>query len=108
MAQTVMVLPNATNTLEAEFARHEKKWKKDTRFVSSLHDKYLHPSYARIIGLGVPVVPYILRGLERESDDWFYALRSVTGENPVPMSAAGNVPKMADIWLTWGRKRGLL
>jgi hypothetical protein len=91
-----------------EFRNHADMWKREMRFVSSLHEKYLHPSYARIIGIGEPAVPLILRSLQREPDDWFYALRAITGDNPVPASAAGNMREMTDAWLQWGRARGLI
>jgi hypothetical protein len=56
------------------FKMHEAKWKRDTEYISSLSEKYLHSSYARIIGLGWPAVPLILDSLAREPNDWFYAL----------------------------------
>jgi hypothetical protein len=104
----VTVAPSVSPEIAKEFRRHEKKWKRDTRFLSSLSEKYLHPSYARIIGLGRPAIPHILRSLRHEPDDWFYALRAITGSNIVPMSMAGDMKKMTECWLEWGRKRGLV
>jgi hypothetical protein len=69
-----------------EFHKHERKWRRETIHVSSPYDKYLHPSYARIIGLGWPAAKLILESLQRRPADWFYALRAITGENPVPPS----------------------
>ena len=92
----------------AEFRKHEKKWKRDTQYTSSLSEKYLHPSYARIISLGWPAVPMILASLQREPDDWFYALRAITGVDPVRATHAGIMPKMSETWLNWGRQRGLI
>ncbi len=91
----------------AEFKKHEKKWKRDTRYTSSLMDKYLHQSYARIIGMGQPAVSLILRSLEQQPDDWFYALRAITSANPVHSTHAGDMQKMTRAWLNWGRRRGL-
>ena len=34
--------------------------------------------YQRIIGMGLPVVPLILEELEREPDQWFWALEAIT------------------------------
>ena len=90
-----------------EFKKQEKKWIRETLYSSSLTDKYLHPSYARIIGMGLPVVPLILQSLEKEPNDWFYALRAITGANPVRSKDAGYMQKMSQAWLSWGRKRGL-
>jgi hypothetical protein len=41
----------------------------------------------------------ILRSLQQEPDDWFYALRAITGENPVPASSAGDMRAMSEFWL---------
>jgi hypothetical protein len=95
------------NRIASEFQKHERKWKRDTRYTSSLSEKYLHPSYARIIGLGRAAVPFILASLQREPDDWFYALRAITGADPVRAAHAGVMPKMCEAWINWSRQRGL-
>jgi hypothetical protein len=64
--------------------------------------------YQRIIGMGMPVVPLLLEELEREPDQWFWALESITEENPVPPAAAGRIREMAAAWIEWGRARGFL
>jgi hypothetical protein len=94
--------------VSSEFKKHERRWLSQTRHISSPFDKYLHPSYARIIGLGWAVVPHLLNSLKRQPNDWFYALRAVTGENPVPNSASGDVRRMANLWIAWGEARGLI
>jgi hypothetical protein len=91
-----------------EFRKHERKWKRETRHLSSPSEKYLHPSYARIIGLGWPAVALILRSLRRERDDWFYALRALTGANPVTAAMAGDMVAMTAAWLAWGQQHGVL
>lgn len=96
------------NPISRTFRTHARRWKSDTQFISSLSEKYLHPSYARIIGLGWAALPLILGSLKRNPDDWYYALRAITGENPVPDTAAGNMPEMSRLWLKWGRERGLV
>jgi hypothetical protein len=65
-------------------------------------------SYQRIIGIGWPAVPLIFEELRREPDLWFWALEATTEENPVPPEAAGVVPQMADAWIEWGKRHGLL
>jgi hypothetical protein len=51
--------------------------------------------YQQIIGMGRLALPLILRELERETDDWFRALKASSGENPVPAKHAGQVENMA-------------
>jgi hypothetical protein len=66
----------------------------------------MHPAYQHIIGMGVPAVPLILRELARELDHWFWALKAITGEDPVPSEHRGRMRQMAADWLQWGRERG--
>src|SRR6185437_2459252 len=105
---SIIFLHAQDDRTELEFKKHEKQWKKDTMHVSSPFEKYLHQSYARIIGLGWPVVRLILLSLKSQPADWFYALRAITGENPVPDSAAGDVRKMSEIWVKWGAQKGIV
>jgi hypothetical protein len=60
----------------------------------------MHPAYQQIIGLGPAGVPLLLRELEREPDHWFWALRAITGEDPVPEEARGRLREMAAAWLS--------
>lgn len=76
--------------------------------LSSSTEKVMHPAYQRIIGLGPAVIPLVLRDLEQQGGHWFWALRALTGENPVKPEDAGQVRKMTESWLEWGRQRGLV
>jgi hypothetical protein len=65
----------------------------------------LHPAYQRIIGLGPSALPCIFREMRRSPDYWFWALRSMTGEDPVPAEHAGNLVAMSQDWLQWADQR---
>jgi hypothetical protein len=60
-----------------------ERWKRETRFLSNVAKKCMHPAYQGIIGLGVPALPLILEELRREPTDWFWALTAISGENPI-------------------------
>jgi hypothetical protein len=79
------------------------RWRKETAHISSISKLVMHPSYQRIIGMGPAVIPIILRELQRDPDYWFWALTSITGEDPVNPEDIGDIPKMAEAWLKWGR-----
>ncbi len=64
--------------------------------------------YQRIIGMGMPVVPLILEELRREPDQWFWALESITEQNPVSSDAVGKVRQMAQAWIEWGKQQGYI
>jgi hypothetical protein len=66
----------------------------------------MHPAYQQIIGIGPAAVPLLLRELERDVDHWFWALKAITGVDPVPPASRGKVREMAAAWLRWGRDQG--
>ena len=67
-----------------------------------------HGSYQEIIGLGRDALPLILSRLSTEPNHWFWALRAIAGEDPVPAADAGKFDAMRQTWLQWGRNRGLV
>jgi hypothetical protein len=95
-----------TETLEQRFRRLEATWDADTRFLSDPQRIIEHPAFQEIIGLGTDVVPLLLKDLEREPGLWVWALPRITGENPVSPSEGGNIRKMTEAWLRWGRQKG--
>lgn len=91
-----------------KFHRLASRWRTDTAFQSSVHQMATHPAYQEIIGMGRDAIPLILRELERDADHWFWALRSITGIDPVPPANRGNVREMANAWLSWAHLEGHL
>jgi hypothetical protein len=92
--------------LEAEFNTLAEEWRAETRMLSLVTQKSMHPAYQRIIGMGRPVVPLILRDLEQKPDHWFWALRAITGDNPVKSEQRGRMKLMAQAWIQWGKENG--
>lgn len=101
-----IALAPAGEPLESEFLSLMVEWQGATRIMSSMTDKVTHKAYQRIIGLGKPALPLIMRQLSKELDHWFWALRAISGENPVPRNHVGKLDKMAGDWLRLGRARG--
>lgn len=95
-----------TETLEQVFFDLVQNWRKERGPTSSTTDMALCPSYQRIIGLGPAVVPLLLRELERQPDHWFWALKAITGADPVPEPSRGKVREMARYWIDWGKAEG--
>jgi hypothetical protein len=98
----------AQPTLPAVFAGLVQKWKADQKPTSLMIDRAMHPAYLLIIGLGPPALPLQFPEDQREPDPWFWALEAISGENPIPESDEGRVPKMVAAWLEWGRSHGYL
>jgi hypothetical protein len=55
-----------TSGLEDTFLALAAQW--ETGMLSLVQKMVMHPAYQRIIGMGQPVVPLILRELEQEPD----------------------------------------
>jgi hypothetical protein len=96
----------AVESLEARFHRLAAAWEQATGHLSSMTAASEHPAYQEIIRLGPEVVPLLLRDLAATQRHWFIALRQITGANPIPASAAGNVPKMIEAWRDWAKEHG--
>ncbi len=81
-------------------------WLEDRPEDADVLDLITHPAYQVIIDMGQDAVPLILRELEKRPDYWFWALYSITGADPITDNDAGNLQKMTDAWLNWGRENG--
>jgi plasmid stability protein len=104
LAATAATAPAAV-TVE-KFQRLASAWHKAVAHHSSSSKRESHPAYQEIIAMGPAVVPSLLGDLEVKRRHWFTALTAITGVNPVSESDAGNIPRMIDAWLLWGRTNG--
>ncbi len=92
--------------LDKKFFSLSNIWKEETLHLSSITDICTHPAYQQIIGMGVSVLPFIINELKNSPNHWFWALKSITGEDPVPEADRGNINKMTIAWIEWASKRG--
>src|SRR5262245_45434122 len=88
----VKPLSQPLESVKERFCRLATLWHQETDFLSSMEEANKHPAYQEIIQLGPEVVPFLLRDLEDNHTHWFNALQAITGENPIPESASGNIP----------------
>lgn len=96
--------------LRQRFEKYADEWRAQTAHFSVLSQRIMHPSYQRIIGLGPDVLPLIIKRLLTRPDHWFWALRSIAGEDedPVRREDVGKFAVMRAAWLHWGQRRGLI
>jgi hypothetical protein len=94
--------------VEREFRELAEKWREETGFSSSVTKKMNHPAYRAIVEMGQPVVPYLLRELRDRPALWFEALKTITGQSPVPVEANSDPRQAREEWLKWGRAKGLI
>lgn len=89
------------------FARLASIWRGETQWLSSTTEIAMHPAYQAIIGMGPEALPMILEDLRENSGHWYWALKAISDEDPVPPQDRGMVRKMRAAWLQWGKERGL-
>jgi len=92
--------------VEDKFDKLTRLWKNARSATSSSTVIAMDPAYQRIIGMGEPALPLILRELGKELDHWFWALKAISGEDPIPTEHRGKMKQMAADWLQWGREKG--
>jgi len=92
--------------LEKKFLNLAAQWRQETYTVSSTTVLANHPAYQEIIGMGEPVIPLLLKELEKKSGQWFMALKAISKQNPVPPELKGKTQEMTTAWLKWGREKG--
>jgi len=90
-------------SLAFKFEALSRTWKAETALTSSTQEVVLNSSYQRIIAMGKPAIPLILKDLKQEGGRWFWALRILCECNPVQEQFLGNYEKMRSTWLAWGR-----
>src|SRR5215510_10026663 len=79
-----IISPEDGETLEEKFHRLASGWKNDTQHLSSITAMVTHPKYQSIIGMGPAVLPILFKQLQEDPDYWFWALRAITEEDPIP------------------------
>jgi len=96
------------NDTEVQFEKLFKLWESETQFISSASVIALNPSYQKIIGLGKPALPYLLKKLKNTDTPCFHALTAISGINVVTPEIAGNFIEIKKAWLEWGQKKNLI
>lgn len=90
------------------FKKLSEQWHNDTKYMSSINKKTQHPAYQEIIDMGFMMIPLILEEMKQGKGLWFSALKTISGEDPVPVSSKGNIQQMTQAWLNWGKEKGLI
>ena len=98
--------PNVMAETQREFQRLSDEWKSSRGPATTVTAMVRHPAYQAIVQLGEPAIPLLMRELEQQPDHWFAALRAITGANPVHEDELGDVTRMAESWIEWGRANG--
>jgi hypothetical protein len=94
------------NVSEDSFSQLVVRWRDETFFHSAPYERFIHPAYQQIIAFGPAIIPAILRELRDRPDDWFYALRLLSGENPAEDST--EFSDAVAQWIEWGYRNNFI
>jgi hypothetical protein len=95
-------------SLPEVFNKLANRWHNEIDYLSSPSRIISNDAYLEIISMGKSVIPFILQDLQERGGDWYPALRILSGTDPVPVNARGDVPRMKESWLRWGRDIGYI
>ncbi len=98
--------PIFKETTVEKFDNLMEEWRSTRNPIDSGIEMFTNAAYQKIIGMGHEVVPLILKELEVNVDYWFWALKAITGKDPVPPAHRGRLKLMARDWLSWAKKQG--
>jgi len=94
--------------LPVKFKRLLVEWREQTALLPSATAMAMLPSYQEIIGMGEPALPLILNELKDRPAHLFWALRAISGVDPVPPEDRGRIDKMIEAWINWGRQKRII
>jgi hypothetical protein len=106
-AEVVVFVPELS--LKERFREQADKWQQETQHLSSPSQRMMHPSYQAIMGMASDnrdeVIDLMLRDMQQNRREWFWALSYLTHENPIERKDAGRLDKMIKAWVRWGQQR---
>lgn len=91
----------------SRFGSLARQWREDTQWLSSTTEMAMHPAYQAIIGMGAEALPMIIADLREHSGHWYWALKAISNEDPVPPMNRGNIRQMREAWLNWAEQKGI-
>jgi hypothetical protein len=103
---TTTAHPGLKDAAEKKFNKLRDEWKTKRGHEPSTTKIILIPAYQKIIGMGQDAIPFLLRELETDLDNWFWALMMITDDDPVPKELRGDGEAMAKAWIQWGKELG--
>lgn len=86
---------------EQEFERLKNAWLDETKYLSDPERLYCNKNYQEVIRYGFSAIPFIMKDLKENLNDWFCALFLITKTNPIKKEHAGLIEEMANDWIEW-------
>jgi hypothetical protein len=81
-------------------------WRENVKHLSDTNEICMEEHYQQIIGMGEPALAFIFSELREDIDHWFWALKAITRQDPVPEEHRGRMKIMREYWLAWASRHG--
>jgi hypothetical protein len=94
--------------LQKQFYEFAKNWKEEVAGYSTTNRITNNANYKYIMSMGEKVLPFIFEDLIQEPHYWFEALKYITRTDPVPNRHYGDIYKMSEDWIKWGRENNYI
>jgi hypothetical protein len=96
--------------LRNQFKTKANRLLEETKFESSIFAITSNQAFLDIVGMGNNAIKFILEEMKDGNIrvQWFPALKRIAHEDPVPPEWRGKVREMADAWLQWGERTGIV
>ncbi len=88
---------------QADFDALAVQWLMGLGPTSDPREMTAHPAFKAMVAHGDAAIPFILRHLKQSPSLLAWALFDITGLNPVKPSDSGNLRKITNAWLKWGK-----
>lgn len=108
ISNSVYLRSEYEKSLKEYFENLKNLWLEETKLSSNVFMTLSHPAHLNIIKLGKIILPYIFEDLSINKNHWFFALSSITGVNPVQSTSVGDLDKIKQDWLAWGRQENYI
>jgi hypothetical protein len=95
------------NSINEKFELLFEQWYIETALLSGKR-VYENPNYQKMVALGKPIIPLLLKKLEIKPCYLFNALEKLTGEDPVLKEHSTDFEMIKSDWLTWGKEKGYI
>jgi len=103
-----LCVSESIDSLPQKFKRLLAEWREQAALLPFATAMAMLPSYQEIIGMGKPALPLILNELKKKPSHLFWALRAISGEDPVPPENRGRIEQMRRAWIKWGRQNKII
>lgn len=95
-------------SLKEHFEILKNLWLEETKMSSNVYMTLKHPAHLSILNLGIEIIPFLLEDLQEHNNHWFYTLSIITGENPIMPESLGDIEKISDDWIEWGKSKNFI